>query len=70
MLYDDYMWYHSPYRRRRPYNPWGHYNNYNYQQQLIDSNWSSVAQNIYNQGYMDGVNQSSVVNQFTTGKQK
>lgn len=70
MLYDDYMWYPSPYYRRRPYYPWGYYNNYNYQQQMIDSNWSNVAQNIYNQGYMDGVNQSSVVNQFTTGKQK
>lgn len=68
MLYDDYMWYSPMYRRRRPYYPWGYYNNY--QQQFIDSNWSNVAQNIYNQGYMDGVTQSSVVNQVTTSKEK
>lgn len=54
-----------PYWRRRyfsPYNNWGwpsYYNNMD----LVNSQYSNVAQSIYNAGYMDGVTQSSVVNQ-------
>lgn len=53
------------YRRRRDVR---YYDNYRYwptynQFQLFNSNYSTVSQIMYNLGYMDGVNQSSIVNQ-------
>jgi hypothetical protein len=51
-----------PRRRRRRFQPYAAPWNYN-SLDLINSQYSTVAQNIYNAGYMDGVTQSSVVNQ-------
>lgn len=53
------------YWNRRYFTP---YNSYNwgwpsYNTNLFNSQYSNVAQSIYNSGYMDGVTQSSVVNQ-------
>jgi hypothetical protein len=52
--------YYSPWNRRyfAPYIPY-----LSNQQQLFQSQNSDVYQSIYNQGYMDGVTQTSVVNQ-------
>lgn len=42
------------------------YNNY-YSQDLFQSQYSNVSQMIYNQGFMDGVNQTANVNQTQHG---
>jgi len=51
---------HYPWSRRyfAPYIPY-----FSNQQQLFQSQYSDVYQNIYNQGYMTGVTQTSIVNQ-------
>lgn len=56
-------------RNRRPKNKfyYGGYNHpyYNYNSyDLYNSQYSNVAQSIYNAGYMAGVNQISTVNQY------
>jgi hypothetical protein len=64
------MWnYHDDYyyrrRRRRPeyyYEPY--FRPSYYQQQLFNSNYSTISQNMYNLGYMQGVNQSIISNQM------
>lgn len=50
------------YRYFRPYNNF-YSNNYD----LFQSQYSNVSQMIYNQGYMDGVNQTANVNQTQFG---
>lgn len=50
---------HPYWRRNYWYQPW----NYS-SQDFFNSQYSNVAQNIYNAGYIDGVNQISNVNQY------
>jgi hypothetical protein len=58
----------------RPAHPyWRHYYQYNpgywnwNSTSLFNSQYSNTAQQIYNTGYMDGVNQISNTNQYQSG---
>jgi hypothetical protein len=54
--------YTYPYRRLYPYGYSYPYHNYGYN--ILNSQISSVNQSLYNAGYMNGVTQSSIVNQI------